>query len=128
MLKEIFPAIEEDLTLIKNDSNITTQMYHAFFYLHFIHNVVEGKDISKNPKSPRNKSYAEEKHFLRVISILHEAYGGKLSQNTLEKYKKQLEVSSKTSDFAKILSTYFFLSGDDEFLEFNHKTYKDSRG
>lgn len=125
MLKEIFPAVEEDIMLIKNDSNITPQMYHALFYLHFIHNVVEGKDISKNPISPKNKSYAEEKHFLRLISILHEAYGGKLSQNTLEKYKKQLNVYSKISDFTKILSTYFFVSGDEEFLEFNHKTYKE---
>jgi uncharacterized protein YjbI with pentapeptide repeats len=124
-LIEIFPIIES-LKLIKEDTSITTEMYQAFFYLHFIHDEIEKKEISKDlTLSKRKSSYAKEKNFLISVSILHQAYEGKLNQETIDNYKSHLKLQHDTSDFGNMLSTYFFSSNDEEFLEFNNKTYKE---
>lgn len=136
MFSKIYPLIREDLEHIKSteEQELTNSMAKSLIYLRFFHSIIEGKskeDLEKFYYTYKEremiKSYRDEKRKLRLLAMLMQVCGGKLTDENVKQVQKMFRDTQIDISVQDLKSTSHFYVEDkrNDLIKFVHETFKE---
>jgi hypothetical protein len=133
MFSKIYPKIREDLEHIKStkEQELTNNMAKSLIYLVFFHRIIEGKsyeDLSSiKEREDIIKSYRDEKRKLRLLAILMQICGGKITDENVKQVQKMFRYTLIDISIQDLGSTSYFYVKDkrNSSIKFVHETFKE---